>query len=185
MNKAYHAIKFEMERPAANNSISLLDFKIQIREDGMVNHQFYQKKAKTKLIPHFRMAMPSNTKRSILRNEVIRRKERCSSPSKTAIYIREFKETMRINGYPTDFLYHKCHSCIQDPAPTRQWNHNTTESRNFPSVSHNDFIYFEFPFINDWIDSKVRRIFKELDISVRLYRTIMYTQECTMKQAVG
>jgi hypothetical protein len=82
LNRAHLAIKFEIEHPTKSNSISLLDYTIQIGADGKVAFDFYQKKAKANLLPHYESALPSDMKRSILKNEIKRRDERCSSPQK-------------------------------------------------------------------------------------------------------
>ena len=137
----------------AENSISLLDFSVQIEKDGTVNHDFYQKKAKAKLLPHFKTALPSNVKKSILRNEIVRREERCSSPNKAAAHIQDFHNTMRMNGYPDDFLHT-----------------HRPQTRNLAQIRNDKFMYFEFPFLSDKIDFQVRKVFKDLQIPVRLYR---------------
>ena len=154
-NAAHNDIKFEIELPTADNSISLLDFTLQVHKDGTINSDFYQKKAKAKLLPHFESALPTNVKRTILKNEVERRKERCSSPTRARRHVEEFKNTMRNNGYPDNFL-----------SDTACGTRRNSVREDFVK----DYIYFEFPYVNDSIDRQVRQIFKDLDLPVRLYR---------------
>ena len=175
LNNAHPAINFEIELPTPENAISLLDFTIQVKNDGTTTHDFYQKKAKAKLLPHHRSALPTSAKRNILINEINRRKERCSSPEKAKRHLKEFNETMQNNGYPANFIR-------QQPTQRRRQNNSETQQ---------DYIYFEFPFISDAIDRQIKKVFKEVDLPVRIYRksytlrnalaTAPKTDECTMK----
>ena len=155
LNSAHPAINFEMELPAVDNSISLLDFTIRINRDGSIQHDFYQKKAKARLLPHFNSAIPTSVKRNIINNETKRRQERCSEPSNANMHMKEFKETMKMNGYPDNFQ-----------RPRRRQNRNQANNTR----QAQDYMYFEFPYINDKIDKQIQKIFKETDLQVRLYR---------------
>ena len=46
LNNSHPIIEFELENPAADNSIAILDCKIQILDDGSLKQSFYEKQAK-------------------------------------------------------------------------------------------------------------------------------------------
>ena len=82
---------------------------------------------------------------------------------------------MQSNGYPANFL--------RDENARRRPRDTNTKPE--------DYMYFEFPYINDTIDRQVRKIFKEIELPVRIYRKSYTlrnalrdtprTQECRMK----
>jgi GIY-YIG catalytic domain len=139
-----------------NNAISLLDFTIKINKDGSLEHDFYQKKAKANLLPHFRSAIPTNFKKTVLINEIKRREERCSSPTNSTAHRINFENTMTANGYPTNFL--------------KQTNKRSPQKLTQKHTPANKFIYFNVPYINDKIDRQISNIFREINLPVRLYR---------------
>lgn len=159
LNAAHPAINFEIELPTDNNSISLLDFTVQVERDGQVNIDFYQKKAKANLLPHYRSALPTNAKRNILNNEIKRRKERCSTPEQAEKHLQDFTNTMKQNGYPANFI-------------GQQTNRRKTRNRQTHNTqpTSQDYMYFDFPYIDDTTDRQVKKIFRDLDLPVRLYR---------------
>ena len=158
LNSARPAIKFEAEHPTNENSISLLDITLKIIKDGTVQHEFYQKKAKAKLLPHFKSAFPTTTKKTILMNEIKRRQETCSSPDKAAKHTDEFQKTILMNGYPPNFLQRRQENKTKNRGAT-----NITKPRDI------DYTDFEMPYINDRVDKEVRKIFREVGLPVRLY----------------
>ena len=125
---------------------------MKIDSDGTVHHEFYQKKAKADLIPHHKSAMPTQTKRTILRNEVQRRKARCSTPDKAKPHLDKFLITMTDNGYPRNFL------------------NQPQRDRYKPQTTPKDYLYFDFPYLNDATDQKIKKIFRDLDMNVRISR---------------
>ena len=79
MNKADENIKFEIEHPKSNNSLSLLDFTLNINSrSGQVKFCFYKKASKKNTFPHANSALPLQTKHNIIRNEANRIEERCT-----------------------------------------------------------------------------------------------------------
>ena len=98
--------------------------------------------------------MSTNAKRNIIHNEIQRREERCTSTTNAEQHIAEFMDTVTNNGYPQNFVKDK---------PKRKRN-----TRNQKQAT--DFMYFNFPYMNDKVDRKVQKIFKDIDMPVRLYR---------------
>jgi hypothetical protein len=156
LNQAHPAIKFEIEHPTEDNSISLLDFTIKVHKEGRITYDFYQKKAKASLLPHYKSALPSDSKRNILVNEIKRRDERCSSPSRAAKHRQEFDETCKLNGYPPHFL-----QCTRESRRTR---------RAINRTQNDELLYLEFPYIDDKTDRRIKRIFRDVNLPIRLFR---------------
>jgi hypothetical protein len=155
LNSAHPNIKFEIELPTPTNSISLLDFTLHIDDTGHASFDFYQKKAKAELLPNYRSALPTNVKRDILRNEMDRRIERCSSTTGVTRHLDNFKRIVRRNGYPENFIHQS----------TKQ-----RKNREHKNMNKDKYMYFEFPYINDTIDRQIKKIFKEVDLPVRIFR---------------
>ena len=56
-----------------NNRLPTLDFEMWLEPNGKINHSFFQKPMKTKLVTMKRSAMSQHQKISIISNEIIRR----------------------------------------------------------------------------------------------------------------
>ena len=155
LNSHHPNIRFEIEHPDKNNSLSLLDFNITTEPNGTFKTEFYQKEAKIDILPHYESAISLRSKENIINNEIKRREVRCSEADLKEKHLQEFQQTLQRNGYPANFNHNK-------PRPPRNSNKNqrTTEQP----------IYFELPYISDRIDNKVKRIFKETGMNIRLYR---------------
>ena len=161
LNNEHPKIKFEIEHPDSTNSISLLDFRLTSNADGSILTEFYEKTAKSDLLIHYRSGIPTSSKRFILENEIHRRTTRCNDVNRNLTHVNSFKERMKINGYPENFL------------------HKTNKNRRPKRIEPSKPIYFEFPFINDKIDHKIKTIFRQLDLPVRLFR-----KSNTLRQAL-
>ena len=68
LNLQHPTIKFELELPYDQNSLSLLDLKI-IVSGNIVRHTFYQKKAKKDLFIHSKSAQPLDMKSNSIKAE--------------------------------------------------------------------------------------------------------------------
>ena len=82
MNSAHPKIKFEIEKPIQSDnglSLALLDFKVTIKASGDTEFDFYRKSARKSTFVHYKSAIPGNTKRNIIKNEINRIRERCST----------------------------------------------------------------------------------------------------------
>ena len=66
---------------------------------------------------------------------------------------------MQRNGYPPNFI-------------SQQTNRTRTRSRHTQNTqpTKQDYIYFDFPYIDDATDRQVRKVFRDLDLPIRLYR---------------
>ena len=82
MNHQHPNIKFEIEKPnltSKGSSLSLLDFRVHLTEEGKAEFEFYTKKAKKPLFVHHKSALPKHSKVNIIRNERKRINQRCST----------------------------------------------------------------------------------------------------------
>lgn len=99
LNNQHRNIKFEIEYPSPENSLSLLDFQFRIDQQGNVTFNFYQKAAKKPLFPHESSALPKRTKYNIAYNEIERRLNRCTSDEDKRKEKENFEKLLRSNDY--------------------------------------------------------------------------------------
>ena len=59
----------ELENPAADNSVAILDCKIQILDDGSLKQSFYEKQAKKPIFMNYYSAQLTSLKNSCVRSE--------------------------------------------------------------------------------------------------------------------
>ena len=165
MNTVNKHIKFEIEHPDESNTLSLLDFSITINEEtGEHTFNFFKKEAKKDLFVHFESALPTNNKETYIENETTRISQRCSKKEDYEKHIKKFQSILKTNGYPE--------ATIRNNTKRKQRTTKTTKSK--PEF------YFEFPFINDKTDNKIKRIFKEEGLPISIYR-----KSYTLKQALS
>ena len=149
LNNVDRNIKFEIEFPANDGSLSLLDFQVSV-SNGRPVFSFYKKSARKNIFVNFRSHLPSSTKHSIIMNERKRIAERCSFSSTQSFHNRNFDNILKSNGYPDHV--------IQD----------TNKSKPTHKRVQNDIKYIKLPFISDEVDHKLKRIFKQEGINIRI-----------------
>ena len=158
-NNAHPNIKFEIEFPDKSGQLKLLDCAIQIGPDGAIHTDFYQKKAKSSLLPHFRSSMTSASRLDIVRNEVKRRRDRCPNRDRVRGHLSKFRGTLSLNGYPEQFIDE-----AMKPKPQK------ANVKAAPAgKSKDEFAYLRFPHTTDSMNRKVKKIFKDAGLKVRLY----------------
>lgn len=157
LNNVDNNIKFEIEFPAEDGSLSLLDFRVSVSNNRPIFSffSFYRKSARKNLFVHFRSHLPSSTKRSIILNERKRITDRCSLRSAQSIHLENFNQTLKVNGYP-DRIIHEARR------PT------STKHPSAHKPIHNDIVYIKLPFISDDVDYKIKRIFKQEGVNLRI-----------------
>ena len=105
-NSAHPKIKFEIEKPIQSDnglSLALLDFKVTIKASGDMEFDFYRKSARKSTFVHYKSAIPGNTKRNIIKNEINRIRERCSTQESRERNHKSFLTILSLNGYPANF----------------------------------------------------------------------------------
>ena len=107
INNVHPDLKFEIEKPQTTpngQSLSLLDFKVTISQDGNSSVEFYKKPAKKPLFVHYQSAMPTKSKLNFIRNDRKRIEDRCSSNTSTKQHVGAFDDILRLNGYPENSI---------------------------------------------------------------------------------
>ena len=173
MNEQHSSIRFDLELPNDRGVLNLLDFSVQVTQDGEASFDFYKKEAKKPLFVNYTSALPTTTKRAIIRNEVRRISARSSNNKDCENNILRFKDVLKLNGYPSEFI--------------DRTTKNIPPSRRQQSDKH--FFYLRLPFLSDYVNSRIARIFKKYDLPVRVYHRSnklryalkkRYNKECTL-----
>jgi hypothetical protein len=155
MNNQHANIKFELEHPDGSNSLGLLDFRITIDGNGELMFDFYKKKAKRDVFVHANSALPCAAKMNIIKNETQRISERCCNDENKEMHLEAFENKLRRNGYSQNFI-EKC------KVPKRRRNRP-------PEANGKPPLYFNMPFIADGLNLKIKRIFQQEGLNVRVY----------------
>ena len=168
INNVHPNLKFEIEKPQATPnglSLSLLDFKVTISQDGNSSFEFYKKPAKKPLFVHYQSAMPTKSKFNFIRNERKRIEDRCSSNTSTKQHLGAFDDILRLNGYPENSIEQtKCPQNLQrNSQPTgTEWS------------------YLKIPYISERLNHKITNIFRKENIPVRVAN-----KSYTLRQALS
>ena len=78
LNSQHDNIKFELELPAADGYLPLLDAALKIYQDGSLSHRLHTKTASKQITLHFESHHPESTKVAIVKNELKRAKTNSS-----------------------------------------------------------------------------------------------------------
>ena len=162
MNRQHESIHFDLELPN-NGVLKLLDFSVQVTEDGRASFNFYKKAAKKPLFVNYSSALPTSTKTAIVRNEINRICARSSSQTDRDLNIQRFRNVLKLNDYPRDFI--------------NRTTTNTFHRNREPSDTH--FFYLRLPFLSDYLNSKIKHIFKKYNLPVRTYH-----RSCKLRYAL-
>ena len=150
LNSRHPNIKFELELPNGRQ-ISLLDFTVTVTTNGNARFEFYRKPAKKNIFVHADSHLPLRTKISIIRNERQRINARCSLLASQQKHEQSFDHMLQRHNYR--------------PSVIRQ--SKKIQSSNTEAM---DFMYLKFPYISDALDNKIKRIFRQENIPIRLTR---------------
>ena len=153
MNSQDANIEFDLELPQ-QGSLALLDFSLSFHGDNPApSFSFYKKAARKPIFVHSESAMPLAAKLSCIRNERKRITNRCTSPTDAQRHQEAFNDLLRQNGYAEHLLRPRT-------------AHSRRKRRPSPS---DNWIYFQFPFVNDSIQRKIQAIFTKNDLPVRIF----------------
>ena len=159
MNSVNEHIRFEIEHPDSSNSLSLLDFTLTVNPTSKAHtFNFFKKKAKKDLFVNYTSALSTRNKINYIQNEIDRIKNKCSNEETIQANIQNFAQILHKNDYPPDFVKQHC------------THKNTKKKRRKEPADDGEPMYFEFPFVSDAVDAKVKRIFHKNGLNVRLYR---------------
>ena len=139
-------------------SLSLLDFNVTITDDGNSTFEFYKKPAKKPTFVHHKSAQPLKFKNNIIRNERNRISQRCTASSAKEKHNKEFDNILRLKGYSHDLI------------------DSTKSTKSIPQVlqadpqptDKTDWFYFKIPYVSDTVDYKLRKIFRQEGLPIRV-----------------
>lgn len=151
-NNADPNLKFTIEHPDSSESLSLLDFKIQIKKNGAICTEFYRKPASKRLFVHFKSALPLKDKLNYAHAEISRIQDKCTNISDKHTHTNNFLQTLSLNGYPNTIL-----SSLKK------------KKRNTRPFSNNCFL--KLPFLSDKISSSIRKAIRSEGLNIQLIHT--------------
>ena len=143
LNSQHDNIKLELELPATDGHLPLLDAALKINQDGSFSHRLHTKSASKQITLHFESHHTEATKVAIVKNEHKRAKtnsgmENITGSTNTAV-------TKLVNNeYPANM--------IKEAQRAHRGNKRTK-----PHKRTTDQVTFRIPFINNKIDNEIRR----------------------------
>ena len=102
LNEQHPTIKFEMEVPDDNGYLAILDIKLNIDQDGNIDHTLYTKPASKGITPNFHSHHQSSEKRAAVANE-FKRAQVCASAEHRAEAIQATRTKLTRNNYPSNW----------------------------------------------------------------------------------
>lgn len=149
-NNANHHIKFDIEHPNNDGSLSLLDFTVNVSGENPVFHP-YTKSIKSTIFTSGESAMPTRWKRNIISNEWKRLRSRCTSMEEKKRCRSAFIEKLKENNHQQiPFL------------ELNENSHSLSHTNNIP------IFYLSIPFIDDQTNTMVRKSIRGLGYQIRL-----------------
>ena len=103
LNKQHPTIQFELETPAEDGFLPILDIKVKIRLDGTIERKPYRKEANKGITLHFNAHHSSSVKTTTVINELART-NKCSTAEHRDEAISSALTRMEDNGYPSSWL---------------------------------------------------------------------------------
>jgi hypothetical protein len=147
-NNAHTNIRFQIEKPEDTKSLSLLDFTITL-QDGSASIKPFTKRARTDIMMNGQTALPENTKNNIVINEWHRITRRCDNNTQLIHQRKQFISKLHRNGFN--------HTPNLKKPPL-------TNVSNEPSQP----FYLSIPFVNDELNTKIKKALKPLNLHVRI-----------------
>ncbi|XP_052834550.1 uncharacterized protein LOC128251599 [Octopus bimaculoides] len=145
-------IKFTIEHLDITGSPSLLDFKLNITEEGKIHTEFYRKAASRDMFVQYNSALPLGAKIVYARNELAHIQGKCSRTGDKVAHTTRFLDILKTNGYPRSIV-----NRLKYPRrPTRR-----TQRK------HSNTCFLKIPQFSERITTAIRRaIRKGLDIQL-------------------
>jgi hypothetical protein len=151
-NTANSYIKFEIEHPGVDGSLSLLDFNINVNNEVPIVRA-HTKPIKSDIFMSGLTALPSQVKKNIIINEWNRIKRRCGSMEEIKKSRKKFINKLKKNQHEwIPFLS----------------LHNNTHDNTSHTQQDSPVFYLSIPFLNDETNTKIKRSLKELGYNIRI-----------------
>ena len=143
-------VKFDIEYPQLDGSLSLLDFKINVRSEHPTLSA-YTKEVKSNSFITNDTAILTSWKRRIIINEWRRLRSRCNTTEEKRNTREKFIRKLKLNG----------HESI--PFLSIENHHNAA----FPSEDRKSF-YLSIPFISDAVNRRIQKAVRVLGHNIRI-----------------
>ena len=154
LNSQHQTIKFELELPAEDNYLPVLDTALKINHDGTLSHQLHTKSASKQITLHYDSHHLDTTKIAIVKNELKWAKTNSSVDNVTGSTNTAITKLIN-NGYPADMIKQ-----IERAQGGNQ--------RRKPRPRNADQLTFCLPFISNSVDRESRRALDRHRIEARL-----------------
>ena len=154
LNSQHDTMKFELELPAADGYLPLLDAALKINQDGSLSHRLHTKSEGKQITLHFESHRPESTKVAIVKNKLKSAKTHRSVENSTGSTNTPVTELVN-NGYPANM--------IKEVQRAHRGN-----SRTKPHKGTTDQLTFRIPFINNKVDNEIRRALDRHNIEARI-----------------
>ena len=155
INNVNTHINFTIEHPQNDKKISLLDFTVTTNQSAPPTFEFYKKSARKPVFVHRESAIPTQAKQNIITNEIFRISDRCTTRESEQKHKDNFATLLRAHGYNRNEI----NDCMQ-----------LSRRRRKEKVINKDanIFYLQLPYISDSFDNRVKRIFKQQNIDIRI-----------------
>jgi hypothetical protein len=147
-NSLHRNIKYEIEFPNNDGSLSLLDFTLRIK-NGIVDTSPYTKPIKSGIFMNGMTSLPSTLKDHVISNEWNRIKSKCANRTEMRIQRECFQQKLTSNQH--------------QKFPALRFN----ERRKASSVQKPIF-YLNIPFISDECNTLIKRALQPIGFHIRL-----------------
>ncbi len=173
LNSQHPTIKFEVEHPqfAQPNSasLSLLDLTVNIT-NREVSYNFYRKAARSSVFLNHRSAIPLSQKQTTILNEASRIAERCTTAQNKCKQLSDFERRLKINGFPPGSLL----AAQRQRQRRKHGQQSQQQQRPF---------YLSIPFLSDSVNTKLKRIFNQEGVPIRIVHRSKTLQQALRRKA--
>ena len=170
LNAQNDKVQFEIELPANDNVLSLLDFTVTTNNNN-VSFEFYKKGAKKNIFLNYHSNIASSTKLAIIKNERNRIFERCTNSDNRMKHIQQFDNILRLNNYPESFIERS--NKKTNPKKKRKINYFNNEKH-----------YLKIPFISDDVNHKIKRILRSEQLNIGLAQKSSTTLRSALRRKI-
>ena len=150
LNSKHGSIKFELELPLEDGYLPILDTAVKINADGSVAYRLHTKPASKHITLHHDAHQPDSVKTAMIYNEVNRAMQNSSIENRENALETVIKKLVN-NGYPNNSIQR----AIRRPHRPKI---NNDQQR----------ITFRLPFINNRLNTEVRRALQRHNINARI-----------------
>jgi hypothetical protein len=152
-NAKNEKIQFDMELPDDTGKLSLLDFWVRI-DNGMLQHGFYKKSARSSVMFSGKAAIPSSMKQNAILNEWSRIKSKCSSFDQIKWERMNLMKRLRQNDHVK--------------IPNLSLTPVNIGTKRYLNINNDPVFYLNVPFISDSMNAMIKKTLKPIGLQIRL-----------------